>query len=135
MNDLNSVGYCILCGQCFPLSYIIDDADKLGTMKLLPLLMTSGFKEQDELPESAFFSVISSNTMLCVHCAPNQIIWGQRIYKKHASCQLFYLYSEENLVLFLGTHMKTCPGKLPNNIPMQYLRPQLVPALIRRSQL
>lgn len=139
MNDTltQSVGYCQLCGQCFPISYVIDNADKLALMKLLPLMVEPEFSHQidiEPLPEVAFFNAIDWNVLMCINCAPIKIIWGERIYIKHHSCKLFYLYSD-NGIIYSRVHMKECQHDTPQLNCFIGPKLQITPLLVRRSQL
>lgn len=134
--------YCQLCGQCFPISYVIDNSDKQALMKILPLTVESSFMHQSIdkfIPELAFFNAIDWNMLICVNCAPSKIIWGTKIYKKHFSCRLFYLYSENNII-YSRNHMKECPRNMLGQGSSLFLHnitdiPKIVPTLVRRSQL
>lgn len=133
----SSVGYCQLCGQCYPLSYVVDNSDNLGLMKLLPLMVEQEFSCQSEsrpLPEFAFFNAIDWNVLMCINCAPGKIIWGTKTYLKHHSCRLFYLYSDQGIIYSLN-HMLECQHNTTQLNCFIGPKQRIVPTLVRRSQL
>lgn len=137
MSDISSVGYCQLCGQCFPLSFVIDNSDNLALMKLLPLTVTSEFNAQIEMepaPEIAFFNAMDWNVLMCINCAPVKIIWEKKIYIKHHSCKLFYLYSD-NGIIYSRLHMQECQQDTTHFNCFIGPKQQAIPTLVRRSQL
>lgn len=137
MSDTSSVGYCQLCGQSFPISYVIDNSDNLALMKLLPLMVEPEFMRQIEtepLPEIAFFNALEWNVLVCVNCAPSKIIWGTKTYLKHNNCKLFYLYSDNGIIHSLH-HMQECRRDTTQLNCFIGPKQQVVPTLVRRSQL
>ena len=137
MSDTSSVEFCQLCGQCFPISYVIDNSDNLALMKLLPLMVTSEFSSQIDmapLPEIAFFNALDWNILMCINCAPVKIIWEKKTYIKHHSCRLFYLYSD-NGIIYSRLHMQECQQDTTHFNCFISSKQQTVPTLVRRSQL
>lgn len=138
-DSIAEIAFCELCADYFTVSFYIDNTDSFGTNKIFPLLISTLFvkdPDKEKLPDVAFFSPQDSNVYLCVKCAPDTIIWGGKIYRRHTTCELFYLYAEDRIILG-GLHTRECPNRQASNSSRVYNvnLPTPVPMLIRRSQL